>query len=214
MRDMTLKLYSMDFNSAGQRVRTALHLKGLDFEYISIKKLGWDAYRKINPQGLAPTLDVDGRLFAQSTAIFEFIEETWPRPPLLPADPVERARCRAFAQHVACDMHPLHISRVRKYLAGAFGLSEAQTRQWYGHWMATGLAALEETLRRRPRQSTYCFGDRPTMADLYLVPEVMNGRRYGCDMTPYPLVTAIDAACRALPAFQAGMPERQPDFEK
>jgi len=207
-----LRLYSMDFNSAGQRVRTALHLKGVAFEYVSIKRIGWDAYRKVNPQGLAPTLDVDGQLFAQSTAILEFIEEQWPAPPLLPADAVERAQCRAFAQHVACDMHPLHVSRVRNYLTGEFGLSEAQTHDWYRHWVSVGLAGLEETLRRRPRESAFCFGDWPTHADLYLVPEVMNGRRYGCDMTPFPLIAAIDAACRALPAFQAGMPERQSDY--
>ena len=207
-----LKLYSMDFNSAGQRVRTALHLKGLDFDYISIKKLGWDEYRKINPQGLAPTLDVDGKRFAQSTAILEFIEEQWPEPPLLPVDPVERAECRAFAQHIACDMHPLHVTRVRNYLMSAFGLSEAQTHQWYRHWMTTGLTALEENLRRRPHRGKFCFGNRPTMADLYLVPQVMNGRRYKTDLTPFPRILAIDEACRALPAFQAGMPERQSDY--
>jgi maleylacetoacetate isomerase len=207
-----LKLYSMDFNSAGQRVRTALHLKGLDFEYVSIKTLGWYEYRKINPQGLAPTLDVDGRLFAQSTAILEFIEEEWPDPPLLPADPVERAQCRAFAQHVACDMHPLHVSRVRKHLMSAFGLTEAQTHGWYRHWMTAGLTALEEDLRRRAPKGDFCFGERPTMSDLYLVPEVMNGRRYGTDLTPFPRIVAIDEACRALPAFQAGMPERQSDY--
>jgi len=207
-----LRLYSMDFNSAGQRVRTALHLKGLDFEYISIKKLGWDAYRKVNPQGLAPTLDVDGRLFAQSTAILEFVEEQWPDPPLLPADPVERAQCRAFAQHIACDMHPLHVSRVRKQLMKMFGATEAQTHNWYRHWMTTGLTALEEDLRRRRPKGDFCFGDRPTMADLYLVPQVMNGRRYETDMTPFPRIVAIDDACRAHPAFQAGMPERQSDY--
>lgn len=209
-----LRLYSMDFNSAGQRVRTALHLKGLDFEYVSIKKLGWDAYRKVNPQGLAPTLDVDGRLFAQSTAILEFIEEQWADPPLLPADPVERAQCRAFAQHIACDMHPLHVSRVRNHLMTAFGATEAQTHDWYRHWMTTGLAALEEDLRRRAPKGNFCFGERPTMADLYLVPQVMNGRRYRTDLTPFPRVVAVDEACRALPAFQAGMPERQSDYSE
>jgi maleylacetoacetate isomerase len=208
-----LKLYSMDFNSAGQRVRTALHLKGLDFEYISIKKLGWEAYREINPQGLAPTLDVDGKLIVQSTAILEFIEEAWPEPALYPADPVERAQCRAFAQHIACDMHPLHVGRVRRHLAETFGATETQVHDWYRHWMTTGLTALEETLRRRPRQTKFCFGDRPMMADLYLVPQVMNRRRYNTDLTPFPIIVAIDEACRALPAFQAGMPERQSDYE-
>lgn len=208
-----LKLYSMDFNSAGQRVRTALHLKGLDFEYISIKRLGWDAYREINPQGLAPTLDVDGKLIAQSTAILEFIEEEWPEPSLYPDDPFERAQCRAFAQHIACDMHPLHVGRVRRHLVETFGATEEDTHVWYRHWMRTGLTALEEMLRRRPRQTEFCFGESPMMADLYLVPQVMNGRRYETDLSPFPLIVAIDEACRALPAFQAGMPERQPDFE-
>jgi len=209
-----LRLYSMDFNSAGQRVRTALHLKGLDFEYISIKKLGWDAYRKVNPQGLAPTLDVDSRLVAQSTAILEFVEETWPDPPLLPTDAVERAQCRAFAQHIACDMHPLHVSRVRKHLMKTFGATEAQTHDWYRHWMSTGLTALEEDVSRRRPKGDFSFGDKPTMADLYLVPQLLNARRYKTDMTPFPRLVAIDEACRALPAFQAGMPERQSDYSR
>ncbi|MPY75974.1 MAG: maleylacetoacetate isomerase [Alphaproteobacteria bacterium] len=207
-----LKLYSMDFNSAGQRVRTALHLKRVPFEYVSVKDIGWDAYRKINPQGLMPTLDIGGgRLFAQSTAILEYLEESYPEPALLPMNPVERAECRAFAQHIACDMHPLHVTRVRKHLM-SFGLTEAQTHEWYRHWMTVGLTALEENLRRRPRRGDFCFGDRPTLADLYLVPQVMNGRRYKTDLSPFPLIGAIDAACRALPAFQSGMPERQSDF--
>ena len=109
-------------------------------------------------------------------------------------------------------MHPLHVTRVRNYLMSAFGLSEAQTHQWYRHWMTTGLTALEENLRRRPDRGKFCFGDRPTMADLYLVPQVMNGRRYKTDLTPFPRILAIDEACRALPAFQAGMPERQSDY--
>ena len=206
-----LKLYSMNFNSAGQRVRTALHLKDVPFEYISVREIGWDVYRRINPQGLMPTLDVHGDLIPQSTAIFEYIEETYPDPPLLPSDPLERAQCRAFAQFVGSDMHPLHVSRVRKRLMAQFGATEEQTFEWYRHWMSVGLTALEEMLQRQPRTGDFCFGDRPTMADLYLVPQVMNGRRYDCDLSPFPLVTAIDETCRALPAFQAGMPERQPD---
>ena len=207
-----LKLYSMDFNSAGQRVRTALHLKDIPFEYISVREIGWDAYREVNPQGLMPTLDVDGRLFAQSTAILEYLEETYPDPPLLPADPVERGQVRAFAQFVGSDMHPLHVSRVRNRLMDGFGATEEQTHEWYRHWVTAGLTALEELLRRRPRPGPFCYGESPTMADLYLVPEVMNGRRYGTDMTPFPLIAGVDEACRALPAFQAGMPERQPDY--
>ncbi len=207
-----LKLYSMDFNSAGQRVRTALHLKNIPFDYISVKEIGWDAYREVNPQGLMPTLDVGGQLFAQSTAILEYLEETYPSPPLLPADPVERGRVRAFAQFVGSDMHPLHVSRVRNRLKDAFGATEEQTHEWYRHWVTTGLTALEELLRRRPQPSRFCYGETPTMADLYLIPEVMNGRRYGTDMAPFPLIAAVDEACRALAAFQAGMPERQADY--
>ena len=208
-----LKLYSMDFNSAGQRVRTALHLKEIPFEYISVKEIGWDAYRAVNPQGLMPTLDVDGRRFAQSTAILEYLEEAYPERPLLPADPVVRGLVRAFAQFVGSDMHPLHVTRVRNRLKESFNATEEATREWYRHWVTTGLTALEELLRRRPDPSRFCYGDTPTFADLYLVPEVMNGRRYGTDMTPFPLIAGVDEACRALPAFQAGMPDRQPDYE-
>lgn len=207
-----IKLYSMDFNSAGQRVRTALHLKEVPFEYISIKQMGKEAYRQVNPQGLAPMLDADGKQFAQSTAILEYIEETWPEPSILPDDPHERAQCRAFAQFIGSDMHPIQVSRVRNYLTTECGLTEGQVHDWYGHWHTVGLAALEEDLTRRPRTGDFCFGDRPTVADLYLVPQVMNGRRHGCDMSAFPTVLAIDEACRALSAFQAGMPDRQPDY--
>ena len=157
---MTLKLYSMDFNSAGQRVRTALHLKGLDFEYISIKKLGWDEYRKINPQGLAPTLDVDGKRFAQSTAILEFIEEQWPEPPLLPKDPLVRARVRELVTHME-----LHVELVAHRTYGAVFFSgkalSDETREQVQRDLAKGIRTLQRPVKFDP----FLAGRDLTLAD-------------------------------------------------
>lgn len=209
---MALKLYSYHRNSAGQRVRTALHLKQIPFEYIPLKSLEAGEYAKINPQGLIPSLDIDGQIVVQSSAILEYIEERWPEPPLLPADPVLRAQVRAFAQIIACEMHPLNVHRVRQFLAGPMSVSEPRVDEWYGHWIDDGFRALEAMLDRRGDAQQFCFGGQPGMADLYLVPQLANARRFGCDLTPYPRLAAIDDACRALPAFIAGAPENQVDF--
>lgn len=211
---MDLTLYSYHRNSAGQRVRTALNLKGIDYRYVSVAEIGWDAYREINPQGLMPALKIGERIVAQSTAILEYLEAAYPEPPLLPDDPVVAAEIRAFAQLIACDMHPLNNNRVRCFLESDMGASEAAILHWYRHWIAQGFASLEATLRSRPRDGDFCFGDRPGMADLCLVPQVQNARRFDCDLTPYPLICAVDEACRALPAFQAALPENQPDYPK
>jgi maleylpyruvate isomerase len=211
---MAMKLYNYFQNSAGQRIRTAPHLKSVPFEYICHKDLGPGGYRKVNPQGLLPALEINGRIVAQSTAIFEYIEEVFPTPSLLPADPIDRAEVRAFAQLIACDIHPLHIHRVRNYLSDEFNLTGDQTGTWYHHWVAEGLASLEEMLRRRTRETEFCYGDLPGMADVYLTPLMMNARRFGCDVAPYPLLNAVDEACLTLPEFQAAMPENQPDFDR
>ena len=211
---MDLTLYSYHRNSAGQRVRIALNLKGVDYRYLSVAEISWDTYRKINPQGLLPALKVGERIVAQSTAILEYLEAAYPEPPLLPDDPVAAAEIRAFAQLIACDMHPLNNNRVRRFLESDMGASEAAVLHWYRHWIAQGFASLETTLRSRPRDGDFCFGDRPGMADLCLVPQVQNARRFDCDLTPYPLICAVDEACRALPAFQAALPENQPDYPK
>ena len=207
-----LKLYSRYQNSAGQRVRTALHYKNVPFEYISIDTLSPEEYLEINPQALMPTLDVDGTVVGQSTAMLEYIEETYPDPPLLPADPMERLQVRAFSQFIGSEMHPVSVGRLRRYMEDKFNATEEQLEDWYRHWCSVGFTALEENLRRAPRKSDFCFGEGPTWADLYLVPQVYNAGRRNLDMSPYPLIVAADAAARALPAFQAGMPENQPDW--
>ncbi|MCC7271400.1 MAG: maleylacetoacetate isomerase [Alphaproteobacteria bacterium] len=207
-----MRLYGRARNSAGWRVRIALHLKGVPFTYVPIGGLPPGAWRALNPQGLMPALEIDGRVVAQSGAILELIEELHPDPPLLPADPVARAEVRAFAGLIAADLHPLNNNRVRKYLAGPLGRSPAEIQAWYEHWLATALASLEETLRRRDGGGPFCFGSRPTLADLHLVPQLYNARRFACDLASYPLLVAADAACREVPAFRAAAPEKLPDF--
>jgi maleylacetoacetate isomerase len=210
---MPLRLYSASRNSAGWRVRIALALKGIDYEYVSTRSLAAGEYRRINPQGLMPALEIEGRLVAQSAAILELIEELHPVPPLLPAAPLERAAVRSFSQLITADLHPLNNNRVRKYLGGTMGQDEAAQRAWYHHWSTVALTALEEMLRRRGTAPRFCFGNAPGLADLHLVPQLYNCRRFGVDLAPYPLLAAADAACREIEAFQVAAPERMPDFD-
>lgn len=207
-----MRLYSLHLNSAGWRVRIALHLKGLAFDYVPVTELGEARYREINPQGLLPALEVDGAVVGQSTAILELLEERYPNPPLLPGDDLERAAVRAFAQLIACDLHPLNSKRTRDYLADPMGLSEREILTWYRHWASQGLGALEATLQRRGGGGLFCFGKAPTLADLHLIPVLYNCRRYECDLTPYPALLAAETACRAHPAFQAAAPEYLSDY--
>lgn len=209
---MPLKLYSRYRNSAGQRVRTALNLKGVTYEYVPLASIGKDAYRKINPQVLLPALDTGKAVLTQSTAILEYIEETWPEPPLLPQDPVLRAQIRAFGQIIACEIHPLHNHRVRDYLEDDYDWTNDMTMDWYLHWLREGFKDLEVVLEQRPEQSRYAFSDTPTMADLYLVPHVFNARYFSLDMSPYPLLDATFDTCMEHPAFIAAAPENQPDY--
>jgi maleylpyruvate isomerase len=208
-----MKLYTQSRNSAGERVRIALHLKGIAYDYVAIPSLPRGDYRRINPQGLMPAVEIDGRVIAQSTAILEFIEETHPNPPLLPADPVGRAEVRGFAQLIASDLHPLNTHRIRRYLGAKLEATEAQILAWYRHWVDLALTALEETFQRRPAESAFCFGDDPGWADLHLVPQLSTARRFGCDLAAYPLLLAVEARCTQLEAFQRAQPEAQPDFE-
>ena len=207
-----MRLYTRWQNSAGERVRIALNLKGLGCEYVAAGSLPPGEYRRLNPQGLMPALDVgDGRVVAQATAILEYLEETRPEPALLPADPVLRAEARAFAQLIASDLHPINNNRVRKYLSERLGAGEAEMLAWYRHWVGLALAALEETLARRRRDWPFRFGDRPGWADLHLAPQMANARRFGCDLSPYPRLAAVDARCAPLDAFRRARPEAQPD---
>ena len=184
----------------------------MPFDYVPVGLLAPGEYRGINPQGLMPALEIEGRIVAQSGAILELLEEVHPVPPLLPAEPVARAEVRAFAGLIAADLHPINNNRIRKYLGGPLGRSPAEVAAWYAHWAAIGLDSLEETLRRRTTGGPFCFGAAPTFADLHLVPQLYNCRRFACDLAPYPLLLQADAACREVEAFRAAAPERLPDF--
>lgn len=214
-----MKLYSYFRSSAAYRVRIALNLKGLDFETVSVHLLKdggqqkSEAYRALNPTALVPTL-VDGDLaLGQSMAILEYLEETHPEPPLLPRDPAGRARVRAIAQTIACDIHPLNNLRVLQHLKRELNLDDAARDDWYRHWIDVGLSSIEALLAGNAATGRYCHGDTVTLADVLLVPQVFNARRYDCDLSAMPTVTRIADACSELDAFQRAEPARQPDAE-
>jgi maleylacetoacetate isomerase len=215
-----MKLYTYFRSSAAYRVRIALNLKGLPYEAVPVHlvKHGgehlMDEYRAVNPSALVPSLqEDDGATITQSMAIIEYLEETHPATPLLPAAPLERARVRELAQMIACDIHPVNNLRILRYLVRTLGVSDDAKNEWYRHWIKEGFAALEAHLARDPAPGRFCHGDTPTMADCFLVPQVYNAQRFDVDMTPYPRIAAIDAACAGLPAFQAAHPAQQGDAE-
>lgn len=206
-------LYGYAFSSASYRVRIALALKGLQVTTVS-KDLRTGEHRseeflRINSQGFVPALALDGgAVLTQSVAIIEYLDEMHPTPPLLPQAPLERARVRALTQAITCDVHPLNNLRVLKYLENELRQDKAARDTWYRHWVQLGFDALERWLERDDARR-FCHGDAPTLADVCLVPQVFNARRFAVDLEAYPRIVAIDAACRALPAFQAAAPERQ-----
>ncbi|HSG76718.1 MAG TPA: maleylacetoacetate isomerase [Burkholderiales bacterium] len=211
-----MKLYTYFRSSAAFRVRIALHLKGLAYEPAFVHLAKGEhlqpAYAKINPQGLLPALQVDGTLLAQSIAIMEYLEETHAQPPLLPADPLARARVRSLSLIVACEIHPLNNPRVLKYVKNALGHSQDEVNAWYRHWIADGLAKLEAELAR-PGTGRHSHGDTPTMADCCLVPQIFNAQRFECDLKPYPTLMRVFDACMQLDAFDRAQPSKQPDAE-
>ena len=213
-----MKLYTYWRSSAAYRVRIALQLKGLDYEdaYIHLVRDGGEqlgeAYGAINPQKLVPSLELDdGAVMTQSLAMIEYLEEVHPEPALLPANPVDRARARALAQAVACDIHPVNNLRILKYLSGELQLDEDRKAAWYRHWVQTGFEALEKMLKDSSGTGRFCHGDKPGLADCCLVPQVYNARRFEVDMAAYPTIARIDGACLELEAFQKAAPERQGD---
>lgn len=214
-----MQLYGYFRSSAAYRVRIALNLKGLSYEYVPVHLLKEggqqlsETYRALNPAALVPTLVDDGAALGQSLAIIEYLDETRPEVPLLPADALGRARVRGLAQAVACDTHPLNNLRVLKYLKHTLAVSEEAKNEWYRHWVGVGLAALEQMLAGSDATGRFCHGDSPTIADLCLVPQVYNARRFGCDLSDYPTIERIDAACGELQAFIDAQPQNQPDAE-
>jgi maleylpyruvate isomerase len=203
-------------SSAAYRVRIALELKGLSagrrFVHLRKGEQRDPAYLAVNAQGLVPTLEIGDRKLTQSLAILEYLDEKHPQPPFLPVGLEDRAWVRAVALAIACDIHPLNNLRVLKYLGRELSIEEPQRDTWYRHWVTEGFAAIEKQLAQRA-SGKLCFGDTPTLADICLVPQVANARRLNVDLAPYPRIAAIDAACGALPAFEAARPERQPDAE-
>ena len=210
-----MRLYSNAFNSAGERVRIACALKRIDYEYVSIQDIGWDAYMQVNPQGLLPTLEVDNVLIVQSTAILEFIEERFPTPALLPQAPIARAQARAVAQVVACEMHAVDVLRTRQYLAHDLNVSKPGIELWTDHWFQKGVQTIERLLEQRTVHTDFAFGDQPGWAELYLAPQLRKSvQRYFQDLSPYPLIDGIYRRCMTHPAFIEAAPEQQPDFER
>ncbi|BAK76861.1 maleylacetoacetate isomerase [Pseudogulbenkiania sp. NH8B] len=210
-----LKLYNFFRSGTSHRLRIALNLKGLDYQYLPVdlrseEHLG-TTFKALNPQGLVPAL-VDGeRTLIQSPAIIEWLEERYPTPPLLPADPDGRARVRALAALVGCDIHPLNNRRVLEYLRKTLGCDEAAVLAWCATWIEAGFGALEALLAADPTRGDFCFGNTPTLADVYLVPQVESARRFGVNLSPYPNIVAVDRACAELDAFRRAEPARQPD---
>ena len=212
-----MKLYSYFRSSAAYRVRIALNLKGLRYEYVGVHlrkgEQRADSYRLINPLALVPALADDRGTFTQSLAIIEYLEERYPQPPLLPEAPEARARVRAIALAIACEIHPLDNLRVLQYLTRTLGVGEDAKNAWYRHWIDLGLSALEAQLATDAATGAFCHGATPTLADVCLVPQLANARRFEIPLEAYPTLLRIESACNALPAFAAAAPERQPDAE-
>lgn len=210
-----MQLYNFFRSGTSHRLRIALNLKGLDYSYIPVdlrkdEHMG-AAFRALNPQGLVPALEHDGQVLLQTPAIIEWLEESYPTPALLPADAAGRARVRALAALVGCDIHPVNNRRILDYLRKHFGADDAAVNAWCGTWIADGFDALEALLAADPRRGRFCYGDTPTLADAYLVPQVESARRFKVDLARWPLISAIEQACNALPAFSNAAPERQID---
>ena len=214
-----MKLYTYFRSSAAYRVRIALNLKGLSYQAVPVHLLKnggeqhQDDYRRINPSGLLPAFQDDWITLTQSMAIIEYLEEAHPTVPLLPQDAPGRARVRELAQIIGCDIHPINNLRVLSYLVKQLGLSEQAKTEWYRHWVIEGFQSLEAHLARDPGAGPFCHGDRPTIADCYLVPQVFNAQRFDIDLKAFPNIARINALCTDLPAFKAAHPARQPDAE-
>ncbi|MES2535889.1 MAG: maleylacetoacetate isomerase [Pseudomonadota bacterium] len=215
-----LVLHNYFRSSSAYRVRIAMNLKGLDYDYVSVHltrsggEQFLDAFKnKLNPHALVPVLDTGDASLTQSLSIIEYLEEVYPAHPLLPGSALDRAYVRQLSLAIACEMHPLNNLRVLKYLSGPLGLSEDAKSQWIHNWLQLGLEALEAEVAASPKRGQFCFGDTPTLADCCLVPQLFNARRFNVDLTPYPVLLEIDARCNQLDAFQRAHPGKQIDSE-
>lgn len=211
----TMKLHNFWRSGTSHRTRIALNLKGLGYEYIAVH-LGkeahlTDAFKAVNPQQLVPALDTGEQVLIQSPAILEWLEEQYPAPALLPADADGRARVRALAAIVGCDIHPINNRRILETLRKTFGADEAAINAWCGTWIGAGFDAYEALLAADAQRGSFSFGDTPTLADCYLIPQVESARRFKVDLSRWPLISAIDAACAELDAFRRAAPAAQPD---
>jgi maleylacetoacetate isomerase len=209
-----MKLYSYFKSSAAYRIRIALNLKGLDYEYLPVNLLHNEQnsadYKAANPQGLVPAMELPGgEIVGQSIALLEWLEESCPEPALLPSDLVARARVRSVVNNIACDLHPLCNLSVTNYLRADHGFVKEDVLSWYKIWMHRGFHAVEQVLARN--NSSYSFSEQPCMADLFIVPQVYNARRFEIPLEDFPNLTRVVDSCNELPAFQQAMPEMQPD---
>jgi maleylacetoacetate isomerase len=210
-----MKLYNYFRSSASYRVRIALALKGLPYDYMPVhlprNEQTGESYAQISASRLVPLLDDDGKLLTQSLAIIEYLDETHPQPPLLPADAVQRARVRALALDIACEIHPLNNLRVLRYLVHDLKVSEEDKNRWYKHWVETGLEAVERQVANHPQTGRFCHGDAPTLADCTLVPQIFNAQRFGCRLDHVPTLMRVFENCMALDAFAKTQPSACPD---
>jgi maleylacetoacetate isomerase len=212
-----LTLHNYFRSSASYRVRIALNLKGLPYHYAPVHLLKdggqqhSNDYQRVNPARLVPTLVDDGHAIGQSLAIIEYLDETHPEPALMPRDPLGRARVRALAQSVACEIHPLNNLRVLQYLDNDLNVDESTKATWYRHWITLGFTAIEAMLASDPATGVFCHGDTPGLADCCLIPQIANSRRFDTPLDAFPTIRRIEQACMALDAFAKAAPPLQPD---